>query len=120
MLCGIALKLASVFTDVLAFGFTLCVALVLVLLRALLLVSPETAPLPEPVVDPIPAAVFEVVLLDCVADVVWFVVPLGLMVTLLCGIALKLASVFTDVLALGFTDCVAPVVVLLPARFVVV
>jgi hypothetical protein len=43
-------------------------------------------------------------LLDWVADVVWLVVPLGLTVTLLCGIALKFASVFTVVLALGLTD----------------
>ena len=46
---------------------------------------------------------------------VWLVVPLGLMVTLLCGIALKLASVFTVVLALGAVDCPAVVLVLLPA-----
>jgi len=38
-----------------------------------------------------------------------------LIVTLLCGIALKFASVFTEVLALGLTDCVAVVLVLLPA-----
>ena len=43
-------------------------ALVLVSLRARLLVSPAT-PAPDPLVDPVPAAVFDVVLLDCVADV---------------------------------------------------
>ena len=112
MLCGIALKLASVLTLVLAFGFTRCVALVLVLLRARFVVSPPVAPVP-------PACVLDVVLADCVADVVWFVVALGLIVTLLCGIALKLASVFTDVLALGLTDCVAVVLVLLPAWLLV-
>jgi len=108
LLCGIALKLASVSTVVLAFGFTRCVALVLVLLRARFFVSPDCIPLLDPPacvpVAPVPACVFDVVLLDWVAEVVWFVVPLGLMVTLLCGIALKLASVFTVVLALGFTD----------------
>jgi hypothetical protein len=84
------------------------VALVLVLLRARLVLSPDCIPAADPpacVPDaPAPACVFDVVLLDWVADVVWFVVPLGLMVTLLCGIALKFASVFTEVLALGLTD----------------
>ena len=101
-LCGIALKFASELTVVLAFGFTRWVALVLVLLRARLVVSPESA-LPAPLVAPVPAAVFEVVLLDCVADVFWLVVAFGLTVTLLCGIALKVASELTVVLALGFT-----------------
>ena len=105
LLCGIALKFASVSTVVLALGFTRCVALVLVLLRARLVVSPDFLDPPACVpVAPVPAWVFDVVLLDWVADVVWWVVPLGLMVTLLCGIALKLASVFTVVLALGLTD----------------
>jgi hypothetical protein len=67
-------------------------------------VSPDCIPLADPPVAPVPACVPDVVLLDCVADVVWFVDPLGLTVTLLCGMALKLASVFTEVLALGFTD----------------
>ena len=40
------------------------------------------------------------VLVVCVPVVVWFVVPLGLIVTVLFGIALKVASVFTVVLAL--------------------
>jgi hypothetical protein len=120
LLCGIALKLASVSTVVLAFGFTRCVALVLVLLRARLVVSPDFLDPPACVpVAPVPACVFDVVLLDWVADVVWLVVPLGLMVTLLCGIALKLASVFTVVLALGFTDWVELVLVSLPAWLVV-
>jgi hypothetical protein len=34
----------------------------------------------------------------CDADVVWLVVPLGLMVTLLCGMARKVVLVSTDVL----------------------
>ena len=51
-----------------------------------------------------PAWVLLVVAVFWVALVLWFVVPLGLMVTLLCGIALKVESVFTDVLALGATD----------------
>jgi hypothetical protein len=41
------------------------------------------------------------------------------MVTLLFGIALNRASVFTDVLALGFVDWPAAVLVLLPAWLVV-
>jgi hypothetical protein len=70
--------------------------------------------------DPLdPAVVFEVVFVDWLAVVLWFVVALGLTVTLLCGIALKLASVFTDVFALGFTRCVALVLVLLRARLLV-
>jgi len=56
---------------------------------------------PEPVP---PAWVLLVVDVFCDALVLWFVVALGLMVTLLCGIALKFASVFTVVLALGFVD----------------
>ena len=96
MLFGIALKLASVFTVVLALGLTRCVAVVLVLLLARFLVVPFFS-----VVVPVPAWVFEVVEPDWVADVVWFVVPLGLIVTLLFGIALKLASVLTVVLAFG-------------------
>lgn len=115
LLCGIALKSASVVTLVLALGFTRCVVVVLVLLRARLVVSPPAC-VP---VAPVPACVFDVVPLDCVAVVLWLVVALGLIVTLLCGIALKLASVFTEVPALGFTDCVAVVLVLLPAWFAV-
>jgi hypothetical protein len=57
---------------------------------------------PVPLAVPL-AVVPLVVSVACVAVVVWFVVPLGLMVTVLCGIALKVASVLTVVLALGFT-----------------
>jgi hypothetical protein len=80
---------------------------------------PDVDPPPEPLVAPapanppadpltdddplLPAVVFDVVFDDCVAVVLWFVVAFGLIVTLLCGIALKLASVFTDVLAFGLT-----------------
>jgi hypothetical protein len=110
LLCGIALKLASVFTVVLALGLVDWPAAVLVSLRARLL------PLPLPLV---PACVFDVVFVDWLADVVWFVVPLGLMVTVLCGIALNFASVLTVVLALGAVDCPAVVLVLLPAWLVV-
>lgn len=53
------------------------------------------------------------------AEVVWLVVAFGLMVTLLCGIALNLASVFTVVFAVGFVDWPALVVVLLVALLVV-
>jgi hypothetical protein len=56
-----------------------------------------------------------VVAVFCDALVLWLVVALGLTVTLLCGIALKLASVFTVVLALGFVDWFAVVLVLLLA-----
>ena len=103
LLCGIALKLASVFTDVLARGFTDWLALVLVLLsaRVRLRALPFVSPLPE---APAPAWVLLVVPVLWVADVLWFVVALGLIVTLLCGIALKFASVFVVVVALGFTD----------------
>ena len=45
----------------------------------------------------------------------WFVVAFGLIVTLLCGIALNLASVVTDVLALGLTLWRERVVVVLVA-----
>jgi hypothetical protein len=48
LLCGIALKFASVLTEVLALGFTRCVALVLVSLRARLLVLPDCLPVPAP------------------------------------------------------------------------
>jgi hypothetical protein len=44
------------------------------------------------------------------------VVALGLIVTLLLGIALNCASVLTDVLALGLVDWPAVVLVLLLAR----
>jgi hypothetical protein len=79
------------------------------LLRARLL------PLPLPFA---PACVFDVVFVDWLADVVWFVVPLGLMVTVLCGIALNCALVLTEVLALGAVDWPAVVLVSLPAWFV--
>ncbi|TWO70331.1 hypothetical protein FN976_15185 [Caenimonas sedimenti] len=107
LLCGIALKFASVFTDVPALGATDWLALVLVVLPALFVVVP--------VPDPLPAWVLLVVPVFWAAEVVWLVVPLGLMVTLLCGIALNSALVLTDVLALGATDWVAPVPVLLVA-----
>jgi hypothetical protein len=71
------------------------------------LVAPAATPPADPLIDDdplVPAAVFDVVFVDCVAVVLWLVVAFGLMVTLLCGIALKLASVFTEVLALGLTD----------------
>jgi hypothetical protein len=71
---------------------------------------------PESVVDPAPAWVLLVVPVFWDADVVWLVVALGLMVTLLCGIALKVESVFTDVLALGATDWVVRVLVSLVAE----
>lgn len=71
--------------------------------------------LPEPVLDPVAAWVLLVLAVFCVADVVWLVVALGLIVTVLCGIALKVALVLTEVLALGATDCVAPVRVSLVA-----
>ncbi len=38
---------------------------------------------------------------------VWLVVALGLMVTVLFGIALKVAPVLTEVFAVGAVDCVA-------------
>lgn len=116
LLCGIALKVASVFTDVLALGATDWVALVLVVLLARFLVLPL---LPDPVVDPVPAWVLLVVAVFWVADVVWLVVPLGLMVTVLCGIARKVASVLTEVLALGATDWVDCVLVSLVAVLLV-
>jgi hypothetical protein len=108
LLWGIALNLASVLTVVFAVGLVDWPAVVLVSLRARLL----PLPLPEP------ACVFDVVLADWLAEVVWFVVPLGAIVTLLCGIALNCALVFTDVLALGAVDCPAVVLVLLPAWLV--
>jgi len=75
LLWGIALKLAVVSTDVLAFGATIWPAVVLVVLLALLRLRPR--PLPDP------TAVPEVVFVFCEADVLWLVVPLGLIVTLL-------------------------------------
>src|SRR5687767_3081742 len=93
VLFGIALNRASVFTVVLAFGLTRWVELVVVLVLARLPALPTSVPSRVPVV----------VFVDCVADVVWFVVALGLIVTLLFGIALNLASVFTVVLPLGVT-----------------
>ena len=107
LLWGIALKLASVFTVVLAFGLTAWPAVVLVSLLARL------RPLPLPP----PAAVLLVVAVFCDAAVVWLVVALGAMVTLLWGIALKVASVLTVVLALGLTAWPAVVLVVLSARF---
>ena len=80
-----------------------------------------TPPRVVPVVLPpvAPAWVLLVVAVFCVALVAWLVSALGLIVTLLCGMARKVASVFTDVLALGATDWLAVVLVVLPARFVV-
>ena len=112
LLCGIALKVASVFTDVLALGATDWLASVLVVLAARFLVLPL---LPEPVLDSVAAWVLLVVPVFWVAGVVWLVVPLGLMVTVLCGIALKVVLVSTDVLALGATDWLAWVLVSLVA-----
>jgi hypothetical protein len=66
----------------------------LVLARFLLL------PLPEPLP---PAVVPAVVPVVCEAEVFWLVVPLGAIVTVLCGIALNLASVLTVVFAFGAT-----------------
>ena len=63
----------------------------------------------------IPARVLVVVLVVCDAVVLWFVVAFGLIVTLLCGIALNRASVVTDVLALGLTLWRERVVVVLVA-----
>ena len=83
-----------------------------VLLRARL----DCLPLP---LEPVPASVFEVVFADCVAEVLWLVVPLGAIVTVLFGIALKRASVLTVVLAFGVVDWFAVVPVLLPAWLVV-
>lgn len=117
LLCGIARKVASVFTDVLACGETDWLALVLVVLPARFLVVPFLA---DVVPVPVPAWVLLVVAVFWVAAVVWLVVPLGLMVTVLCGIALKLASVFTVVLAVGATDWVAWVPVVLVAVLLVV
>jgi hypothetical protein len=116
LLCGMARKVASVFTDVLALGATDWVAAVLVVLLALFVVLPL---LPEAAVDPVPAWVLLVVAVFWVADVVWLVVPLGLIVTVLCGIARKVVLVSTDVLALGATDWVDWVLVLLVAVLLV-
>jgi len=96
LLCGIALKFAFVFTFVVALGATPWPAVVLVLLL----------PRPEPDVP-------EVVFVFCDAAVLWFVVPLGAIVTVLCGIALNFASVLTLVVALGATAWPAVVLVLL-------
>ena len=114
MLCGIALKFASVFTDVFADGLVDWPAVVLVSLLAWL----RLRPLPF-VSLPVPAWVLLVVPVFWLADVVWLVVALGLMVTLLCGIALNCASVLTDVFALGLVDWPAVVLVLLPAVLLV-
>lgn len=111
LLFGMALKSVVVLTEVSERGATRWLASVLVLLPARLVVRPS-ARVPDPVV---PACVLLVVPVLCVADVVWLVVPLGLMVTLLFGIALKLAPVFTEVLALGVADWVVLVLVSLPA-----
>lgn len=116
LLCGIARNVESVFTEVLALGATDWVAVVPVVLPARLVVLP----VPEAVVDPVPAWVLLVVAVFWVADVVWLVVPLGLMVTVLCGIARKVVFVSTVVLALGATDWVDWVLVLLVAVLLVV
>ena len=108
LLCGIALKFASVLVVVVALGLTAWPAVVLVLLLARLL----PLPLPPPAVVPLVVAVF------CDPDVVWLVVALGLMVTLLWGIALKFASVLVVVVALGATAWPAVVLVLLPLELV--
>jgi hypothetical protein len=119
LLCGIALKVEFVFTDVLALGATDWLALVLVVLLALFVVLPLLPPLPESALDPVPAWVLLVVPVFWVADVVWLVVPLGLIVTVLCGIALKVELVSTDVFALGATDWLDCVLVLLVAVLLV-
>ena len=75
--------------------------------------------LPLPLVPEPEACVPLVVLVFCDAEVDWFVVALGLMVTLLCGIALNLASVLTVVFALGATAWPAVVLVLLLALLLV-
>lgn len=121
LLCGIARKVEFVFIDVLALGETDWLALVLVLLLALFVVLPLLPePEPEPDVDPVPAWVLLVVAVFWEADVVWLVVALGLIVTVLCGIARKVESVFIVVLALGETDWLACVLVLLLAVLLVV
>ncbi len=85
--------------------------------------APATPPTVELMLLPLrplpPAWVLLVVPVFWVALVLWLVVALGLIVTLLFGIALKLASVFTDVPARGAVDWVALVLVVLPARLVV-
>jgi hypothetical protein len=115
VLCGIALKVASVFTEVLACGLTDWLATVLVVLSARFFAP---AVLPDVVLGAAAAWVLLVVPVFWVADVVWSVVPLGLMVTVLFGMALKVASVFTEVLALGATDWVDRVLVSLLAVLV--
>jgi hypothetical protein len=100
VLCGIALKVASVFTVVLALGETDWLAVALVVLAALFFVLPFLLE----VLEPVPACVLFVVAVFWVAAVVWLVVALGLILTVLCGIALNVVSVFTVVLALGATD----------------
>jgi hypothetical protein len=67
----------------------------------------------------VPAWVLLVVPVFWVAAVVWLVVPLGLMVTVLCGIARKVEFVLTEVLALGATDWLDWVLVLLVAVLLV-
>lgn len=113
LLCGIALKVESVFTEVLALGATDWLAVVLVVLLARFVVAPLVSP------EPAPAWVLLVVAVFWVADVVWLVVPLGLMVTVLCGIALKVELVSSEVLALGATDWVDWVLVSLVAVLLV-
>jgi hypothetical protein len=83
--------------------------------RAPPLAPPLTFIPPEPLDPEPPADVPDVVLVFCEADVFWFVVALGLMVTLLCGIALNCAFVLTDVFALGVTAWPAVVLVSLLA-----
>ena len=78
---------------------------------------PPAAPLADAVEARLPAEVLDVVLVFCEAVVLWFVVALGATVTLLCGIALKFASVLTVVLAFGLTAWPAVVLVSLLARF---
>ena len=116
LLCGIARKVESVFTDVLALGDTDCFEVVLVVLPALLVVLPLVPPVP--LVVPVACELLADQVF-CEAVVVWLVVPLGLIVTLLCGIARKVVFVSTDVLAVGATDCVAVELVLLVAVLLV-
>jgi hypothetical protein len=63
----------------------------------------------------VPACVPLVVPVVCDADVLWLVVALGLIVTVLFGMALKFASMLTVVLALGCTAWPAVVLVSLLA-----
>lgn len=111
LLCGIARKVEFVFTAVWALGDTDWVPVELALLPALLVVLP-VLPL-MPVVAVVAAWVLLAVAVFWVADVVRLVVPLGLIVTVLCGIARNVELVSTEVLAFGATAWVAVELVLL-------